>query len=130
MKTTGDTPGRSGVPGLAPAGSPCSPGAVSCSVVLPEDIVEAIVERVAEIVLDRLEVQLAEVGAGSPYLTIREAAEFLRCSRQRVDDLLSQRRLSRVKDGRRTLVLRAEIEAYLAARQLPRRCPPAGKAFC
>jgi excisionase family DNA binding protein len=49
----------------------------------------------------------------SPYLTIPEAAAYLRCKRQRVDDLLSQRRLSRVKDGGRTLVLRAELEAYL-----------------
>jgi excisionase family DNA binding protein len=49
----------------------------------------------------------------SPYLTISEAAEYLRCRRQRIDDLLSQRRLSRVKDGARTLILRAELEAYL-----------------
>ena len=49
----------------------------------------------------------------SPYMTIREASEYLRCSRQRVDDLLSQRRLTRVKDGRRTLISRAELEAHL-----------------
>ena len=30
-----------------------------------------------------------------------------------IDDLLSQRRLGRVKDGARTLILRAELEAYL-----------------
>jgi excisionase family DNA binding protein len=53
-------------------------------------------------------------GLRSPYLSVDEAAEYLRCSRQRIDDLLSQRRLSRVKDGRRTLVSRIEIEAYLA----------------
>jgi excisionase family DNA binding protein len=49
----------------------------------------------------------------SPYMTIPEAAEYLRCARQRVDDLLSQRRLSRFKDGARTLVLRREVEDYL-----------------
>jgi excisionase family DNA binding protein len=49
----------------------------------------------------------------SPYLTIPEAAAYLRCKRQRVDDLLSQRRLSRVKDGGRTLIVRDELEAYL-----------------
>jgi len=48
-----------------------------------------------------------------PYLTIPETAELLRCRRQRVDDLLSQRRLSRHKDGSRTLVSRAEVEEYL-----------------
>jgi excisionase family DNA binding protein len=46
-------------------------------------------------------------------MTIPEAAEYLRCSRQRVDDLLSQGRLTRIKEGRRTLVARAEIEAHL-----------------
>jgi excisionase family DNA binding protein len=51
----------------------------------------------------------------SPYLTIPEAAVYLRCKRQRVDDLLSQRRLTRFKDGARTLVSRAEIETYLTA---------------
>ena len=46
----------------------------------------------------------------SPFLTVVEAAEFLRCKRQRIDDLLSQRRLTRHKDGRRTLVSKAELE--------------------
>lgn len=53
--------------------------------------------------------------ARSPLMTIPEAATHLRCSRQRIDDLLSQRRLTRVKDGRRTLVRREEIETYLAS---------------
>jgi hypothetical protein len=41
----------------------------------------------------------------------------LRCRPQRIHNLLSQRRLTRVKDGRRTLVLRSEIEAYLRGEQ-------------
>ena len=49
----------------------------------------------------------------SPYMTVGEAAIYLRCKRQRIDDLLSQRRLTRVKDGARTLIKRAEIEEYL-----------------
>lgn len=49
----------------------------------------------------------------SPFMTIVEAAEFLRCSRQRVDDLLSARRLPRVKDGARTLIRRSDLDAYL-----------------
>jgi excisionase family DNA binding protein len=73
------------------------------------------------VVLD--EVALAAIAAGlpereppkpaSPYMTILEAAAYLRCSRQRVDDLLSQRRLTRFKDGARTLVSRDEIEAHV-----------------
>jgi excisionase family DNA binding protein len=49
----------------------------------------------------------------SPYMTVPEDAEYLRCRRQRVDDLLSARRLRRCKDGARTLVSRAEIEEYV-----------------
>jgi excisionase family DNA binding protein len=70
----------------------------------------ALAARVAE-----LERRLAATTreSGSPYLTVFEAAELLRCSRQRVDDLLSQRRLARYKDGSRTLVSREEIEEHL-----------------
>lgn len=49
----------------------------------------------------------------SPYLTVAEAAVYIRASRQRVYDLLSSRRLSRRKDGARVLISRAELDAYL-----------------
>jgi excisionase family DNA binding protein len=51
----------------------------------------------------------------SPYLTIAEVADYLRCSRERVHALLTQRRLTRYKDGGRTLVLRSELEAHVRA---------------
>lgn len=69
---------------------------------------EAIAHRVAEML--RPEEPASSL---SPYLTVPEAAGLLRASRQRVDDLLSQRRLTRYKDGTRTLVSRAEVEAHL-----------------
>ena len=77
---------------------------------LPEPLLQALAERAAAIVLDHLQA----APAGSPYLTIKEAAEYARCKRQRIDDLLSARRLTRYKDGRRTLILRAELDAHLA----------------
>lgn len=49
----------------------------------------------------------------SPYLTVAEAAEYLRCSRERIHALLTQRRLARHKDGGRTLILRSELESYV-----------------
>lgn len=49
----------------------------------------------------------------SPFLTIPETADYLRCSRQRIDDLLSQRRLTRHKEGSRTLIARRELELYV-----------------
>lgn len=86
--------------------------------VLSDDQVEAIARRVAEM--------LASSPVAAPageLLTVREAAEFLRCSRQRVDNLLSQGRLPRVKEGRRTLVARAELERYLAGAGVGRVAP-------
>lgn len=69
----------------------------------------ALVERV-----NQLEARLvAAPPPDSPYLTIREAADLMRCSRQRIDDLLSARRLERVKDGSRTLLRRADVMCYL-----------------
>jgi excisionase family DNA binding protein len=79
---------------------------------LPDDvaaqIVEAAAERAAEIVLAQIQ------QPASQYLTVVEAAELLRCRRQRVDDLLSAGRLRRFKDGSRTLIERREVLAYLA----------------
>lgn len=77
-----------------------------------EELEELIDRRVQKVLDHRLGDQAAN-GPG-PYLTIPEAAELLRCGRQRIDDLLSQRRLSRFKDGSRTLVSRAEVESYLS----------------
>jgi excisionase family DNA binding protein len=78
---------------------------------LPAEVVEAIARRAAAIVLDR---QAATVeAAASPFVTVGEAAELLRTTRGRIDNLLSAGRLTRVKDGRRTLILLAEIDAYL-----------------
>ena len=77
-----------------------------------------IAEHVAKIVLAQLDERgNGSAASSSPYLTVPEAAEILRCPRQRIDDLLSQRRLTRVKEGGRTLLLRDEIETYLDERR-------------
>jgi excisionase family DNA binding protein len=72
---------------------------------------EALVARLVEDEVER-RVQ-ALLLTTTPYMTVPEAAEYMRCRRQRVDDLLSAQKLERYKDGRRTLVSRAEVEAYL-----------------
>lgn len=84
-------------------------GAIRVAVELSEEDVLRIADRTAALL--RAEGRSRE--RESPYLTIDEAAVYLRCRRQRIDDLLSQRRLSRIKDGARTLISRAELEAYL-----------------
>jgi excisionase family DNA binding protein len=88
-----------------------SPADQTIALALPTDLVERIARLAAQLVLDDLHQQpgIAE----SPFLTIPEAAAYLRCKRQRIDDLLSRRRLTRYKDGRRTLVSRAELDAHL-----------------
>lgn len=53
----------------------------------------------------------------SPVMRVEEAASYLRCKRQRIDDLLSAGRLTRLKEGRRTLVLRSEVVALLRRTQ-------------
>ncbi len=77
------------------------------------DLDSLIAERVAAEVDRRLASLNTE---SSPYMSVVEVAAYLRCSRQRVDDLLSQGRLTRHKDGHRTLVERAELVAYLERR--------------
>lgn len=71
---------------------------------------EALVEAVAALVLERL----GEATAVSPYLSVGEAAEYLRCKPQRIYDLLSARRLSKLKDGSRVLLLRLELDRHVA----------------
>ena len=75
---------------------------------IPDEWLEAIAERVAELLAER-----APAANGSPYLSVAEAAELLRADPQRVYDLLSSGRLTRIKDGSRVLVCRAELDAYL-----------------
>jgi excisionase family DNA binding protein len=91
-------------------------GEAQLTVKLPAEVIEAIAERAAAIVLHRLNKPAAE----SPFMTVAEAATYARCKPQRIYDLLSSRRLTRHKDGSRTLIQRAELEAYLAATTGPR----------
>jgi hypothetical protein len=54
---------------------------VNVGFTLPPEVVEAIAERAAELVLARLADQ-RETESESPYMTIPEAAEYARTSRQ------------------------------------------------
>lgn len=100
------------------------------SLVVPTELVELIAARAAEIVRhgvrgkDPTDSPTPRGWEASPYLSVQEAAEHLRAERQRVYDLLSARKLTRYKDGRRVLVSRAELDAYLAGSH-PRRVAPA-----
>lgn len=74
---------------------------------LSEEVLEAIARRAAALVLER---QALEREQASPYVSIEEAAEFLRCKPRRVYDLRSSGRLASYSEGGRALVDRAELE--------------------
>jgi excisionase family DNA binding protein len=73
-------------------------------------LVDSIKAELREELLDELR---AELDAESPYVSIPEAAELLRCKRQRIDDLLSAGALPRVHEGRRVLIPREAINRHL-----------------
>jgi excisionase family DNA binding protein len=76
---------------------------------MPAELVEAIAERAAELVAER------QVVAVEPLLTVDQAAAYLACRPKRIYDLCSQRRVPFAKDGSRTLLRRADLDAYLEA---------------
>ena len=96
---------------------------------VPDELIERIAERAAEIVRqgvpgrDPADHLRSGGWEGSPYLSVPEAADYLRAKPQRIYDLLSSRRLTRLKDGKRVLVSRSELDAYLAGNGLSRVAP-------
>jgi excisionase family DNA binding protein len=90
----------------------CRLDELTLAIKTPAEFVERVAERAAELVLAHLKAN--ERALGSPFLSVHEAADYLRAKPQRVYDLLSAGRLQRFKDGRRVLVARAELDAYLA----------------
>ena len=77
------------------------------SLPFPDELFERIAERAAELLAER------ERPAEPELMSVSEAAEMLRCRRQRVYDLISQGRLPHLKDGARVLIRRRDVLAYL-----------------
>jgi excisionase family DNA binding protein len=51
--------------------------------------------------------------AGTPWLSATEAAERLRCSKDRIYDLIAFGKLHPRRDGRRVLLHRDDLDAYV-----------------
>lgn len=85
---------------------------VELPVVLSDEALEAIATRAADLVLERMAGEQAQPRA-SRYLTVAEAAAYLRCKPQRVYDLRSSGRLAGVKDGSRVLIPAEALDAHL-----------------
>lgn len=83
----------------------------SLKITLPPEVLEQLIEQVTAQVVERL--KTAQSAPPPKMLTVKQAAGYLGAKPQRIYDLLSQRRLTRYKDGGRTLVSREELEAHV-----------------
>jgi excisionase family DNA binding protein len=59
--------------------------------------------------------------AASPWLNIADAAEWLRCGKDRIYDLIALGKLHPRRDGRRVLLHRDDLDAYIEGRPGRRR---------
>lgn len=78
---------------------------------VPAAVIEAIAERVVELI-ERRAVG-ATAGATSPYLTVGEAAEYLRVAPQGVYDRVASGALKPCRDGRRLLFKPDDLRAHV-----------------
>lgn len=82
-----------------------------------ELIVRLTDDQLAEIALRAAALVQTDNGAGiSPWLNVAEAAERLRCSKDRIYDLIALGKLQPRRDGRRILLHRDELDAYVEGR--------------
>jgi hypothetical protein len=77
---------------------------------LPDEALEAIAQRVADILEER---QAHRPAPAKRWLTVADAADYASCKPQRIYDLRSSGRLTRCGDGRRGLVDRRELDALI-----------------
>ncbi|MCW3038841.1 MAG: hypothetical protein JWM31_746 [Solirubrobacterales bacterium] len=83
-------------------------------------IVDALLSELDEVARRRLADMLAPYlehdAPTSPLLTADEAAAYLRCDRRRVWDLVRTKAVPARRDGRRVLLHRDDLDAYLTTR--------------
>jgi len=77
------------------------------AVELPDELVEQIAQRAAAILAER------QPTTASPWLNVVEAADRLRCGKDRIYDLIALGKLTPRRDGRRVLLHRDDIDDYL-----------------
>lgn len=82
-------------------------GTSGLSLGVPAELIEAVAQRTAEILEERLPHR------PEPYLDVDGAAEYLACSRDRIYDLCRDGRLTPYKDGSRSLFRRGDLDEWL-----------------
>jgi excisionase family DNA binding protein len=70
-------------------------------------------EQLAQIAEHAAALIPATIPTVSPWLNVAEAAEWLRCGRDRIYDLIALGRLHPRRDGRRVLLHRDDLNAYI-----------------
>ncbi|HEX5527224.1 MAG TPA: excisionase family DNA-binding protein [Solirubrobacterales bacterium] len=76
---------------------------------LPADVLDAVAERAAEIVLERL----GEPTPSSPWLDVAGAAEYIAAPVSRIYALVSANRIPHHRDGSRLLFHRDELDDHI-----------------
>lgn len=74
---------------------------------LPNELVELVAERAAELVAERTKDQ------AEGFLDVGGAAEFLACPTSRIYSLVSTKRIPHYRDGSRLLFVRTELREYV-----------------
>lgn len=83
---------------------------------IPDELVERIARRAADIVAEREQ----KAPSAPQWLDTAGAAEHLACSKGRIHDLVQLRKLRPRRDGRRLLFKREELDAYVENDARPR----------
>jgi excisionase family DNA binding protein len=79
------------------------------AVELPEELVEAMAQRAAELVLEQAPEEPDE------WLTTQGAADYLKCGRRRIFNLVSEGRIPVHREGARLLFKRSELDAWITS---------------
>ena len=73
-------------------------------------------EQLAEIAERAAALVAVDRPPSSPWLNVADAAEHLRCGKDRIYDLIALHKLSPRRDGRRVLLHRDDLDAYIEGR--------------
>jgi len=84
----------------------------SFSLAVPPELVEAVAERVAEVLAERAPT------ASDGYLGVEEAAAYLASPKSRVYELVAAKRVRHYRDGRRVLFKAEDLDAALSVREV------------
>jgi excisionase family DNA binding protein len=79
---------------------------VSIALELPEELLEAVAKRAAEIVL-------GQAPEPDEWLTSDQAAQYLKCGRRRIFNLVSEKRIPVHREGVRLMFLKSELDEWI-----------------